>query len=807
MKLPLGWLADFVSADLTAEDLAERLADSGTAVEGIESPRVDPSGGNLEHFRVGHVVSAEQHPNADRLRVCMVDVGEDAPRQIVCGAPNAREGLDVAVALPGAVLPGREALGTAKLRGVESSGMLCSESELGLSTDHGGIAELHTDAAPGTPLHQVMPIVETVLDLEITSNRPDCLAVYGLAREVHAVTGAPLAPLDESDPPAEGEGTVEDHAALQVDAPDLCPRYMARVFTDVAVGPSPAWLRARLAAAGMRSISNVVDVTNYVMLLTGQPLHAFDLDQLAGARVVVRRARDGEPITTLDGQKRTLDSGILAICDAERPAVIAGIMGAADSEVSDGTTRVLLEAATFDGPAVMNASLRLGLRSESSSRLEKGLPVELPERAMRIASRMLVDLCGARLVPGTLDARAGAFPDAPVIHLRMARVNALLGIDIPAGEARATLERLGFGVADTDDGFDVTVPFERRRDVTREADLIEEVGRVHGYADVPVLLPRLLGDGRRTPAQRLERDLTRRAADLGLHEVVTYRFVPEADADMLQMAGDDPRRDVLRLSNALSEEMAVMRRSMLPGLLRAAARNQRHQRMSGGLFEIGRTYAPAAELADERRFLAALRFGPSEHAHWRGEAPPNDVFRGLGVARALCRVAGVRPDASPNQAPYFHPVRQARLTAGTEVVGWVGEMHPRVLAAFDVQGPATAIVLDLDALARSAPTQAVQYEDLLSVPVSTRDLAVVVERSTPAAELLSTVREAGGDLVRGAAVFDRYEGEQVGEGKVSLALRLTIADPGRTLTDDEIQAAVDRAREALAERHGAVLRA
>ncbi|MCB0882739.1 MAG: phenylalanine--tRNA ligase subunit beta [Thermoleophilia bacterium] len=803
MRLPLGWLAEYVDHGLGPDDLAERLADSGTAVEDVEALRVPAAGGNLDHFRVGRVLEAEQHPNADRLRVCRVDVGEESPRRIVCGAPNARAGLTVAVALPGAVLPGREPLGTVTLRGVESSGMLCSETELGLPGDGGGIVELDTDAPPGTRLSDVLPIVETVLDLEITSNRPDCLGVYGVAREVHAVTGAPLAPLDDSDPPADGDGEVGDLVTLTVEAPDLCPRYMARAFTGVTVGPSPAWMQARLAAAGMRPISNVVDVTNYVMLLTGQPLHAFDLDRMAGPAVVVRRAGDGEPVTTLDGQRRALSPDMLAICDAERPCVIAGIMGAEDVEVNDGTTRLLLEAAAFDGPTILRTSLALGLRSESSGRFEKGLPVELPERALRIASRLLVELCGARMVPGTLDTLAAPPPAPATIRVRTARTNAVLGIDIPVAEARETLTRLGFGVADAPGGLDVTVPFERRDDVTREADLIEEVGRIHGYADVPVLLPRLVGDGRRTPAQALARRLTRRAADLGLHEAVTYRFVPEADADLMRMAADDPRRDVLTLANPISEEMAVMRRSMLPGLLRAAARNQRHQRMTGGLFEVGRTYAPAGDLADEREFLAALMFGPPVREHWRGDPGDNDVFHALGVANALCRVAGVRPDAAPNAAPYFHPVRQARLAAGDVTVGWVGEVHPRVLANFDVTGPATAVVLDLAGLRAAAPSGAAQYEDLLSVPVSTRDLAVVVGRATPAAALVATARTAGAPLVRDAAVFDRYEGAQVGEGRVSLALRLTIADPGRTLTDDEIAAAAAAVRDALAAEHGA----
>jgi phenylalanyl-tRNA synthetase beta chain len=800
VRVPLSWLADHVDPGLAPEDLARRLSGSGTLVEAIDVIGVPAVDGNLQMFRVGRVLSAERHPNADRLRVCVVDLGGPEPAGIVCGAPNVAAGQTVAVALPGALLPGAPApLGIARLRGVESRGMILSAAELALPADSDGILVLDEGPAPGTPLAEVLPLGDTVLELEITSNRPDCLAVHGVAREVHAVTGAPLAPLDESDPPAEGPGRVADHAALRVEAPDLCPRYMARVFTDVIVGPSPAWLRARLEAAGMRAISNVVDVTNYVMLLTGQPLHAFDLDRVAGGTIVVRRAGEGEPITTLDGQERVLDPSVLAICDAERPAVIAGIFGAAFAEVSAGTTRVLLEAATFDGPAILDASLALGLRTESSGRFEKGLPRALPPRAMAIASRLLVESCGARMVPGTLDAHVPE-PERPPVAMRHARVGRILGVEVPREEAVGILTRLGLGVEDGPEALIATIPFERAADLTREIDLIEEVGRIRGLDDIPAELPRLVGTGRLTPAQALERRLARLAADLGLSEAITYRQVPEADADALRLAPDDPRRRVVRLDHPMSAEMAVMRRSMLPGLLRAVARNQAHQRTDGGLFEIGRTYAPRDDgLADEPTWLAAVRFGRVGAEGWRSDPRPVDVHLATGLATTLARAAGVRPRVEPNAAPYFHPVRQARLVAGDGPVGWAAEVHPLVLRAFDVTGPVAAVVLDLAALLAAAGPPPV-YEDLLTVPVSTRDLALVVPEDVPAAGLVDAALAAGGPLVREVTVFDRYAGEQVEAGHVSLALRLHLADPGRTLTDAEIEDAVARVRDALARR-------
>ncbi|MGI9539255.1 MAG: phenylalanine--tRNA ligase subunit beta [Miltoncostaeaceae bacterium] len=516
MRLPLEWLSDHIRPESSTERLAELIHLRSMPVEEIIEIGTPPGGANGDALRVGRVLSVEQHPNADRLRVCSVDTG-GGPRQIVCGAPNVDAGQTVAVALPGALLPGADRpLKKAKLRGEPSEGMILSEVELGLGEGAAGIMVLDDGPPPGTALGDVLPLGDTVLDIEVTSNRPDLTSVYGWAREIHALTGASLEPLDESLPESTGAGEVADHASVRVEDPDLCARYTARVLTDVSVGPSPPWLRARLEAAGMRAISNVVDITNYVMLLSGQPLHAFDLDRVRGQEIVVRRARDGEPITTLDGQERRLEDWMLAICDAERPAVIAGIMGAEDVEVHDGTTRVLLEAATFDGPTTYQTSVALGLRSESSGRFEKGLPPELAERGSAIAARMMVELAGARLVPGMLDV-AQPFPETAPVRLRHARQSAVAGIEIDARETAETLRRLGCEVDGSDaEAVVATPPFERRVDLTREEDLIEEVVRVHGLDAIPEELPRVAGRGRRTPEQRLRELLARRAADLGL---------------------------------------------------------------------------------------------------------------------------------------------------------------------------------------------------------------------------------------------------------------------------------------------------
>ena len=805
MKLPVTWMGEHVElAGLDPQALAERLSLSGTAVEDVR-PGALAGEQAAAHFRVGQVESVAPHPDADRLRVCRVDVG-DGPRQIVCGAPNVAEGQRVPVALPGAVMPGGRQLGVATLRGVESSGMICSAAELGLGADADGIMVLAPDAPVGAPLAEVLPAAaETVLELELTSNRPDCMSIAGMARETAAVLDVAHTPPLVRVPEALAPGEVGEMVGLRVEAPDLCPRYMARVFLDIAVGPSPAWLAARIEAAGMRPISNVVDVTNYVMLLTGQPLHAFDLDRVAGPEIVVRRARDGERITTLDGVERVLDASMLAICDSAAPGVIAGIMGAADVEVSESTTRVLLEAANFSGPNIIQTSLALGLRSESSSRFEKGLPPRLAEVGLDMASELLVALCGASLVPGTLDARE-PLPEPATIPLRHARTDLLLGDAVDPGEAAAILRRLGCEVIEGADSHQVTVPWYRGGDLTREADLIEEVGRIRGYDRITPRLPRSAAAGGRTATQEIVERLARAAGDLGYHQTITYSMVPDGEADRLRMDRDDPRRDVLRLAHPLSEEMAVMRRSMLPGLLRGAAHNQARQISSGALFEIGRTYAPAdAGLADERSWFAALAFGAPGDDHWRRRREPVDFYTAKGLIEALAATAGVVLAAEPNAANYFTPGRQARMVAGERVVGWAGEVHPLVLREFDAAGPAAAAVIDIAALVGAAEGSPVAFEDLLTVPASTRDLALVIADGVSAAAVVAAAEDAH-SLVRAARVFDFYRGDQVPDGKVSLAVRLTIADPERTLTDQEIDGAVEAVVARLAADHDAGLR-
>src|SRR5215213_9432781 len=567
MRVPLSWLHEYVRPDLDAAALAERLALTGTEVERVVHHGV-PS---VEHFTIGRVLSAEQHPDADRLRVCMVDLGGDEPAQIVCGAPNVAAGQTVAVAQPGAVMPDGTRLRKAKLRGVESLGMILSEPELEIGVERAGIMVFADDGLePGTPVADVLPIASDVLELEITPNRPDCLGVYGVAREVHAATGAPLAPA----PWHADLGTTEKLAGVEVAVEtDRCKRFTARVFEDVKVGPSPAWMKARLMAAGQRPISNVVDITNYAMLLTGQPLHAFDADLVAGGTLVVRRARDGETMTTLDDVERTLDAGMVVIDDADGPTSIAGVMGGARSEVHPGTTRVLMEAATWDGPNIQRTSTRLALRTEASGRNEKQLQPEQALEGQSVAAQLMAELCGAWPTGGTIDV-GGPGPEPLTLRLRDARIERLLGAAVPRADAARILEALGFGVRDAasgpDGGLDVTVPTWRRDDVTREADVIEEVARIWGLDRLPSTLPSRRGAvGRLAPEQRIRRRAEDALTGAGLSEAVGWSFTSPTVRQRLGLSGD-----VVALENPMSEDQSVMRTTLLGSLLDALRHNR-----------------------------------------------------------------------------------------------------------------------------------------------------------------------------------------------------------------------------------------
>jgi phenylalanyl-tRNA synthetase beta chain len=814
VKVPLEWLREFCDPPLDTAGIEERLTMTGTKVEAVHHYGVR----ELDMFVVGRVLDVRPHPDADRLRVCEVDLGPDGPNgpaTIVCGAPNVAAGQSVAIARPGALMPDGTKLAATKLRGVRSEGMILAEDELGIGADHEGILVLDAlappaDLEPGAPLAGVLPIATDVLELEITPNRPDCLGVYGVARELHAASGAPLA----AEPWREDPGSDGPLAAaeVRVECPDLCPRFTARLFEQVRIGPSPPWLKARLMAAGQRPINNVVDITNYVMLLSAQPLHAFDFDRVAGGRLTVRRAHPGEPVQTLDGQTRELDAEMVVIEDADGPTSIAGIMGGARSEVSAGTTRVLLEVANWNGPNIHRTAWALGLRSEASARFEKSLPPESCGYAQAVSAMLMMDLCDAQLAPGTIDV-AVAPPEPTTVTLRASRATQILGMDVPATRQVEILRSLDFSVTESDRAGEllVGVPPLRRRDVTREADLIEEIARIAGLEALPATLPARRGAyGVLSTEQRLRRRAVDALVGCGLHEIMGWTFSSAAVLDQLRLSAGDPRRRALTLEDPLSQEQSQLRTTLLGSLLAVAAHNAARGAADLALFELGAVFREASAEEDgsalgrgvrERRALGIVMSGDALPATWRSSgAPKTDFYALKAVLEALCAALHITAECLPADAaahPFLHPGRAADVVLAREApggaggapraIGWLGELHPLVAAGDALEGvPVAALELDLDALIEAAVHRERGYRDLISYPPLRRDLAVSLPESVSAAQALATVRAGAGELLQDAQVFDVYSGPQVGEGRRSLAISLAFRDPARTLTDEDV---------------------
>jgi phenylalanyl-tRNA synthetase beta chain len=764
MRAPLSWLREYVTFDATADQIAERLFTSAVQVDEVIDVGVPDVDGNLGRFLVGRVLDVEAHPSADRLRVCRVDVGEAEARQIVCGAWNFEKDATVAVALPGAYLPiFDQPLDERELRGQASRGMILAEDEVGLGDDHAGIMVLPDGIEPGTPLVDVLPIRDQVLDVTPTINRVDLLSMVGLAREVAALLGGELHPPDPEDPPIVGAEEVD----IAIEDFHGCPRYIGRVFRDVRIGGSPQWLRSRLFIADMRSISNVVDVTNYVMHVWGSPLHAFDRTRLAGGRIVVRRARADEELRTLDGTLRKLEPDDLLITDGEHPVALAAIMGGEDSEVGEETSEVLLEAANFEPLGILRTSERLALRTAGSNRWEKGVDPYLAEHAAVLASRMMVDLSGARMT-GHVDVHEG-LPDRPVVHLRPQRASHVIGLDVPPEQQLATLESFGFEVTDS---WNVTVPTWRARDVTREVDLIEEVARPV-LDRIPYTMPlRRHVRGRLTKEQRLRRVVEDVLVGAGLNEAYTWSLV-----------ASDPDSNAIRLRNPMTSDQEILRTTIVPSLVEAARVGIDAGEHDVRLFEIARVYLPSSQqLPDERWRVASLVAGGYE------------VVKGVG--ETLYSALGLELSVERGAHQLLHPGKAARTEAG-----WLGQLHPTLL-----EGEWGAFELDLATVFERVPERVV-YEDVLSYPAVLQDIAVSVEEDAEVGALVAAARKAAGPLLREARVFDVYRGDQVGEGRKSVAIHLAFQSPERTLTDEEAMEARERIVAALAGQFAAELRA
>jgi phenylalanyl-tRNA synthetase beta chain len=739
VKVPVSWLREYVPIEMPIPELLGRLVISTCEVDGFETVGVGDVDGNLGLFRVGRVLEAVKHPNADRLQLCQVDVGEGNARQIVCGAWNFGAGATVGVALPGAVLPNGLQLEQRRVRGELSDGMILAEDEVELGVDHTGIMVLPSGIEPGTLLADVLPLTDTVLALETSHNRPDLLAVYGIAREVAALFDLQLSPPPGTDPARNGDEPVD----VTVEDFEGCPRYIGRLFGDATVGPSPVWLKARLLAAGMRPISNVVDVTNYVMLALGNPLHAFDYSKLAGGKIVVRRARPGEKLRTLDGVDRDLEPYDLMIADAEHAVALAGIMGGEETEIGEGTSEILLEAANFEPNTIFRTSERLRLRTEGSNRWEKGVDPYLAEQAATLATQLLVELAGAKWV-GHTDVHA-TLPEPPVVRFRPVRTDAVMGLETPPEEQHAILRRIAFGV----EGENVAVPTWRARDVTREIDVVEEVARFR-LDDVPARLPRRDAMfGRLSKLQRIRRRIEDTLVGFGYSEAYTWSLLPE-----------DPTPGAIQLQEPLSSEQAVLRTSLVAGLLASARRNVDAGNEDIALFELAHVYLPANDrLPDERWHLGGIAQGGFTFAK--------------GAVEELYAALGIEPSFQ-GAADLPAPGRGARTGEG-----WVVALRDP-----ELPGEWGAFELDVDALAERMPDLIV-YDDVITYPPVRQDLAFTVPDEVTAGELVAAAREAAGPALREMRAFDVYRGEQVGPGNKSIAFSVTFQSPDRTLTDED----------------------
>ncbi len=813
MRVPLSWLREYVEFDLAPRQLAEELT-----MRGMEVSDVEQAAGWTDVV-VGRVLTVDRHPNADTLWLTRVDVGEAGGElEIVCGAQNLEVGQLVPTALVGAVLPGDRRIERSKIRGAVSNGMLCSPIELGLGADADGIHILgHGDEiALGTPLAELLG--ETILDVDVKPNRGDALSMVGLAREVAAFTGAELRM------PEAGVIEADDDAlalvSVRIDEPVLNPRFTARWFGGVANGPSPDWMQRRLVAAGMRPISAVVDVTNYVMHELGQPMHAYDADAIPGGRIVVRRARDGETLETIDHVERTLDGRMLVIADQERPIGLAGIMGGASTEVSAGTTNVIFESAIFHGPTIRNTARRLGLRSEASMRHEKGIGHDLPRFALDRAARLIAEITGARVARGIVDNDPDPKPRR-VVPIRVDRISHLLGLELTPARMRELLHPLDFEVEGDAGALDVLVP-PHRLDVTSDADVAEEVARAHGYERIPSRLPRAsLPPFRPDPSEARHR-VRRILAGLGLDETVSHALIGRADLERTNYAADDPQ--LIHLFNPLSEEHAILRPNLYPSLLAGVAENARWRQADVRLFDLGKVYwyQPGAPTPRDRRAETA---GTGRYESWElgivlgGNAGPASAGEPLraaevadlkGIVDALHDALGAprpayRAEDAGARHPHRHPGRTGLVSdASGRPYGSLGEVHPQVVEAWGLSGRPVDAAIDLDRLLELVPTDRRSRPIADAQPID-RDLAVVVDDTTPVGELLRVARMSAGPLLVDLRLFDVYRGDQIGPGRVSyaLALRFQPEAPGDA---KGVEKALNKVRGSLTHHLGAEIR-
>lgn len=796
MKMTWKWVKEFVATDLTAEQAADRLLNAGIEVASVTT--LAPRGlGGVVVGVIEEIARELGVHGGHRLVLCRVSTGRER-FSVVSGAPNTAVGARAAFAPPGATLPGGRRVGVAKIRGVDSQGMLCSERELGLGEEHeAGLLLVDRETAPGADLVEALGLDDVVLDIEITPNRPDALSIVGIARELAALTGAGFRPpqveLREAGEPA------HRLAKVRVEAPDLCRRFTARVISGVTVRPSPARMAARLRAVGLKPISNVVDVTNYVMWEIGHPLHAFDHATLADGTVVVRRAHEGERLRTLDGQERRLDPSMLLIADPKRGVGLAGVMGGENSEVTPATTRVLLEAAYFDAATTRRTARTLGLPSDAAYRFERGADIEGLVDASRRAAQLIAETADGTIAPGMIDVYPEPRP-RPRVGLRLARVQRLIGTAPPRDEAKRILTSLQLPTRDRDGDLEVEVP-SFRRDLTMEDDLVEEIVRVWGYDKIPTVLADRPTTLMRQPAAVTQAQVVRRAlVGAGLSEVVTYAFSDPARVAELRDANDKPP---LELQNPLTQDAALLRTHPLEGVLGVVATNLRRRQPDVRVFEIARTFERADGGTREPRWASVALTGTRAEASWAVPAQPVDVYDAKGIAEHVLRALGVQAEPGAGALAGFEPEVHGALVAGGRVVAEFGGVAESVRARFDIEAPVFAVAVALDAAA-AVPRPSPRYAPLPRFPAVVRDMAfAIADPALPAATVEAAIRAEAGPLLASIAVFDVF---RFPDGRRSIAWRLTFQAEDRTLTDEEVNAIHARLSERIAARFGITLR-
>lgn len=792
MKAPILWLKDYVDINVDIKKYAHGLTISGSKVEGVE----DLSEA-FDKVVVGKILSMDPHPNADKLRIAQVDVGTEI-LQVVTGAPNVNTGDIIPLALPGAKLPGGE-IKPSKLRGVESNGMMCSIDELNLTKDYlpdapdYGVYIFHNNPEIGKDVKEVLGL-GPVVDFEITSNRPDCFSIIGLARETavtfHEDLRKPAISVKE-----EGNGHASDYVSVTIQNPKLCSRYAARAVTDVKIEPSPAWMQQRLAAAGMRPINNIVDITNYVMLEMGQPMHAFDLNCVQGGKIIVRTAHENENIITLDGQARKLDPSMLVIADENRPVGIAGVMGGENSEVTDQTNILLLESANFNGTSVRITGKKVGIRSEASSRFEKGLDIENVIPALNRAAQLIEKLGAGKVVPGIIDCNPCEVKPV-MLPLNVGYINRLLGTKIDREWMLALFKKLEFGV--DRDGLVLTAP-SFRPDIQCEADLAEEVARFFDYNNIEATL--LQGkaptQGRKTTRQRMEDFIHQQMLSSGLYETYTYSFTSPKVYDKLNLPGDHPLRDVVLITNPLGEDFSVMRTTTIPDMLKVIETNYSRKVEEGRFFEMSYIYRPVKgeTLPEEKKILTIGLYGNADFYHLKGI-----------IEQLLAQMHIYHADFSPlKDHPAFHPGRTAKLSIDGVEIGYLGEIHPAVADNFDCPEKTYIAILDILPMIEKADMVR-QYKALPKYPAVTRDIAMLVKDEVLVKDIETVINQRGGKMLEALRLFDVYKGDQVPAGMKSVAYTLTFRAPDRTLVEEDVNKAMEKILHGLKTNLDATLR-